>query len=333
MIKNIGLRIVGIALIFLAANWIYKTYFFEDFLQDHGTLLYYQQNALDADYLYYSASSEFSYDPENDTNQERITKLIGNHTDIPVKHVAEAAHHAGIFAPCVQQLNEGDVKGIVVVLNYRSFSPEWLESNNENSLLQSRTLYENRPVLINRLFMSLNAYEQHSNEEREKRFLEMFNSWPLPLDPPKNTIASWCAVEKYGDWTNPKRQLADHFIKNYGFVLHDQSPRMSDFDLIAQYAKERKLSLLYVLIPENIELAKELLGNDIIQIMNQNRKFLMDRYDRPNDNQYVLDLMDLLKDENFIDRKYPTEHYNFEGRNQVAQQVAGYLEKIESQEK
>jgi len=329
ILKNIVIRLGLVALLFCGANFIYNQFFFIDFLQDHGTLLYYQQNALDADYLYYSASSDFSYDPKNDTNTDRISTIIDDNTTIKLKHVTEAGHHAGIFAPAIERLDENEVKGIVIVLNYRSFSPEWLESYNENSLLQSRVLYEDRPNLANRVLMSLNAYDQVPDKEREEHFLAMFRDWKLPLEAPKNTIDSWCQVEKYGDWRNPKRQLADHLIKNYAFDLHENSPRMSDFDQIAKSASEKNLNLIFVIIPENVELADSLLGEDIISIMNKNRAFLKKRYHKPNENQHVLDIMDILKDENFTDRDYPTEHYNFEGRNKVAMEVANLLNTIE----
>lgn len=329
LIKKIGVRILAISLLFAGANWIYNKFFFINFLQDHGTLLYYQENALDADYLYYSASSDFSYDPKTDTNKDRISKIIDENTSFKLKHVTEAAHHAGIFAPAIGRLKENEVKGIVVVMNYRSFSPEWLESFNENSLLQSKVLYEDRPNLVNRVLISLNAYDQVSDKEREENFLAMFKNWKLPLEAPKNTIESWCQVEKYGDWRNPKRQLADHIIKNYAFDLHQNSPRMSDFDQIAVLASEKKLNLIFVIIPENTELSDSLLGKDIISIMNKNRSFLTNRYHKPHENQYVLDIMDILEDDNFIDRLYPTEHYNFEGRKKVAVEIANYLNTIE----
>jgi hypothetical protein len=328
LFQKIALRLVFIALVLVLGNWIYSRWFYDDFLDEHGSLLLMQKDHSDADYLYYSASSEFSYHP-NDTNTSRITKLIDEQTKASVKPVALAAHHAGIFAEVIQHLKTNEVKGLIVSLNYRSFSPEWLESHNENSLLQSKVLYGKRPALLNRLLMSLNAYDQVSNDEREKRFLEMFREWKLPYGAPKNTIESWCMVEKYGDWRQPKRQLADHYIKNFAFVLHENSPRMSDFDRIAQMANERNLNLIFIIIPENMEEAHELLGNDLTDLMNKNREFLRKRYHRPKQQQYVLDIMDILNDENFIDRKFPTEHYNFEGRKAVADTIASFLNSIE----
>jgi len=158
----------------------------------------------------------------------------------------------------------------------------------------------------------------------------MFKDWPLPFASPKNTIDNWCAVEKYGDWTSPKRQLADHFIKNYAIVLHEESPRMKDFDRIAEITEKKNLNLLYVIIPENMELADSLLGSDLIDLMNTNRDFLLKRYHNPEKKQYVLDIMDILRDQNFLDRGFPTEHYNFEGRNKIAIEVAKYLNNIEN---
>ncbi|MGB0403909.1 MAG: hypothetical protein ACPGEG_07415 [Salibacteraceae bacterium] len=328
IIKNIAIRLILFIAILIGANWIYTKYFLNDFLDVHGSLLLTQIKNSDADYLYYSASSEFSYDAENDTNKSRITKLIDQQTPFSIKPVTSSAHHAGIFAPVIQQLNSESVKGIVVVLNYRSFSPEWIESFNENSLQQSKVLYEDRPHLLNRLLVSLNAYKPLSDQERTANFKRMFIEWKLPYPAPKNTIDSWCMVEKYGDWRNPKRQLADHFIKNYAFVLNENTPRISDFDKISEIAKDKNLQLLFVIIPENMELANELLGSDLTDLMNTNRTYLNARYDHPEQNQHVLDIMDLLNDDNFTDREFPTEHYNYEGRLKVATTISKKLKEL-----
>lgn len=329
-IKTIALRLLLLTTILIGSKWIYVQYFLNDFLDEHGSLLLTQIKNSDANYLYYSASSEFSYDAKNDTNKSRITKLIDDQTPFSIKPVTSSAHHAGIFAPVIQQLESESVKGIVVVLNYRSFSPEWIESFNENALQQSKVLYENRPHLLNRLLLSLNAYKPLTDQERTDNFKRMFLEWKLPYPAPKNTIDSWCMIEKYGDWRNPKRQLADHFIKNYAFVLNENTPRISDFDNIAQIVKEKEMQLLFVIIPENMELANELLGTDLTDLMNTNRKFLSARYHNPNQKRFVLDIMDLLNDDNFTDREFPTEHYNYEGRLKVANEISKTLIELEN---
>jgi hypothetical protein len=328
LVKNIALRVVAIILLFTGANWLYTSYFQVGFLDVHGSLLHNQMQSTDADYLYYSASSEFSCTIK-DTNRKSITELMNDQLELNTKPVVLAAHHAEMFAEVIQHLKPNEVTGIIVSLNYRSFSPEWLESHNENSLQQAKTLYAKRPALINRFLLSLNAYDQVDNKTREERFLRMFKEWKLPYAPPKNTVESWCMVEKYGDWRSPKRQLADHYIKNYAFVLHEKSPRLSDFDRISVLAQERNLRLIYVIIPENMEEANDLLGHDLINLMNTNRVFLKERFHKPNQNQFVLDIMDCLNDTNFTDRGFPTEHYDYQGRKQVADSIAHLLNTLE----
>lgn len=326
--KKIAIKLLAIIAIAVASNWVYNQWFLDTFLDDHGVLLYNQRKYANADYLYYSASSEFNYDIKNDTNKSRITTLMQPLTPYQVKPVTNAARHAGVFADVIEHLPKGKNKGIIVIMNYRSFSPEWLESHNENAVLQSGAMYKNRPMLANRFLLSLNVYDQIPNHQREERFKAMFKEWKLPYPAPKNNIENWCMVEKYGDWRQPKRQLADHFIKNYAFVLHENSPRMADFDKISREAQEKELQLIYIIVPENMELANEMIGKDLTRLMDSNRVFLTQRYHKPEQDQYVLDLMYLLNDRNFNDRHFPNEHYNYEGRLKVAQEVSAYLKLI-----
>ena len=76
------------------------------------------------------------------------------------------------------------------------------------------------------------------------------------------------------------------------------------------------------LLPENIDKAKELCGNDLIYLMKQNVSYLEKRY---GDKICFVDNLDMLRDSCFIDREWPTEHYNFYGRDQIAIRIAKVL--------
>jgi hypothetical protein len=74
---------------------------------------------------------------------------------------------------------------------------------------------------------------------------------------------------------------------------------------------------------ENMEKAQQLLGNDLLFLMQQNRDLLMQRYNK--DGVTVVDNLDAVPNEEFIDQDWTTEHYAQRGRRIVASNVAQSL--------
>jgi hypothetical protein len=118
--------------------------------------------------------------------------------------------------------------------------------------------------------------------------------------------------------------LACHYIKAYGFQIDTlKNPRIADFDAIAELARERGWRLVFNLMAENMEKAEELVGEDLIFLMNQNRKLLKDHYGYRG--VLVVDNLDVVEDEQYIDRDWTTEHYAEKGRKAIARRVAEAL--------
>ncbi|MEM9022664.1 MAG: DUF4843 domain-containing protein, partial [Bacteroidota bacterium] len=215
-----------------------------------------------------------------------------------------------------------NVKTWIVAMNLRSFGPGWVHSPLESALMKSNVMLAPRPPLINRFLVSLHAYDNRTAEERRQRKKLQWDQDSLPYAPPQHTVSSWCAVKKWpGD--QPRRGLADHFIKNFGWVLRDSNPRVADFDAIAAAAREQQVQLIFHILPENLALADSLVGPDLTNLIKQNRDFLTARY---RDQAIVVDNLDLVPDEEFTDRDFPTEHYTQQGRKRVAVSLAVALE-------
>lgn len=74
---------------------------------------------------------------------------------------------------------------------------------------------------------------------------------------------------------------------------------------------------------ENTQKAEQLVGEDLIYLMNENRKLLKDYYGSKG--VLVVDNLDCVDDEQYIDRNWTTEHYAEKGRKTIARRVAGEL--------
>ena len=119
-------------------------------------------------------------------------------------------------------------------------------------------------------------------------------------------------------------QLACHYIKNYGFWITDDNPRVKDFDTIVTLCHERGWNLVFNLMAENVDKANELVGKDLMFLIKRNRDYLLDRYGNT-DGVKVVDNLNLVRDVNFIDQDWTTEHYYEEGRRIIAHHLAQTL--------
>ena len=118
--------------------------------------------------------------------------------------------------------------------------------------------------------------------------------------------------------------MACHYVKSYAFNINDENPRVADFDAIVELCHERGWHLVLNLMAENVDKPNELLGDDILFLMRRNRDYLLQRYGSLDD-VVVVDNMSLVRDVNFIDQNWTTEHYYEEGRRIVADNLAQTL--------
>lgn len=322
MIKKIGIRIILLVVIVTLSNFIYTATTYESDLQSEGNVLRkFERGVEQADILYFSASPNASIHP-NDTDQRTMAQMMDEL--IPQQKlvaVDTGGIHAGVFKKLIVRIPEkSNVKTVVVNMNYRSFGMGWIQSTLENAIQKQMVLYLSTPAIINRFLQGLNYYDALPDKERERIMQSHWKNDKLPFSAPRNNVTDWCAVEKWGDWTNPKRQLADHYIKNFAFVLDDQNPRVKDFDEIVQICKEKKLELIFVILPENLKECETLVDKDLVDLMKSNKDWLVNRYTEMG--AEVVDCFDNVADSCFTERHFPSEHYNQIGRMIVAKAVA-----------
>jgi hypothetical protein len=244
--------------------------------------------------------------------------------DYKIMSVDTGAIHAGVFRKLIELIPvNSKTRKIIVHLNYRSLGIGWIQSRLENAILKEMPFYNNYPAIVCRYLQGLNAYEATSDEERERIMLNYWATKPLPFDPPKNTVKTWCAVEKWANEDVTKRQLADNYIKNFAFTIEEDNPRIVDYDKIVDLCKDKHIELIYVILPENLEEAAYLVDEDLSQLMIENKNILKQRYLEKG--VTVVDCFELLGTEHFSEKHFPSEHYFEYGRQEIAKRIIEVL--------
>ena len=127
--------------------------------------------------------------------------------------------------------------------------------------------------------------------------------------------------DEHGNTDYAQTELACHYIKAYGFQIDTlKNPRIADFDEIVELARKRGWNLVFNLMAENMQKAEELVGEDLLFLMNENRELLLNYYQSKG--VMVVDNLSLVDDAQFIDQNWTTEHYAEKGRKTVAKHVA-----------
>ena len=324
--------------ILFVLNAIYKQTFWKEDREKHAGLL----DSLDkvvynSDLIYFAESSNFSF-LDGEKNQKSISGLLqGYLPDIRINAVNKGALHAGLFLSLCKNIPEGSpVKTIVVTMNLRSFNANWINSKLETQLMQQNVMLQPYPPLVNRFLLAFMAYDNKREEERKEI---IFNTWKteklvFPYEAKYSTTWEWdtTLANGYfllpdGRWDMPKIQLATTYVKSYAFQIDTlKNPRIKDFDKICKYAQKRGWNIVFNLLAENTEKANELVGEDLVFLIKQNRDLLVQRYREMG--ATVVDNLEVVANEDYIDQDWTTEHYVVRGRKQVAYNVALALQKI-----
>jgi hypothetical protein len=327
--KKLGLRLVFIAGILVLSNAVYTHFFWRNDLYNEAEMLLELLEIQDSsDVLYFGESSNFSYNPHSDSLQDPISDFISYHyPELNFGTINSSAYHAGIFLPLIKQITSERVKTVIVTMNLRTFDQAAIHSELESALTKKTAMYEARPPLMNRLLMSLKYYDHTPAVERSRQLWEEWTYDTLVSDSftfPAPTIKRWCELVKFPDSNGienmPKRQLADHYIKAYAFLLDDDNPRVKDFDAIVSVAEEKGIKLVFSIMAENTEYADSLVGGNLVSLMRSNAEYLMERY--TNANVRVVNNLELVPGSDYTDQDWTTEHYGQYGRQVLARNVA-----------
>ncbi|MDO9510325.1 MAG: hypothetical protein Q7J34_01080 [Bacteroidales bacterium] len=332
MIKKLLIRLAIILALVFVFNLVYKNYFLKDDLMKIPIYDSLQSHKCCSEILYLAESSNLTV-ANTDTDRRRISDMISDYyPGLEFGTVNYGAIHGSVYYKLMENIpDENRVKTLIITLNMRSFGADWIYSKLESLLQRDNVMMDvSRPPLINRFFLGLKAYDNRMENERREQVGDAWekNILRFPYDFPYRNVNAWDRAladgsfkKADGSWDMPKIQLATSYVKTYGFQIDTLSnPRIADFDKIVEYAHSRGWNIVLNLLAENVEKAKELAGKDLIYLMQQNRDLLVKRYTRMG--ALVVDNLEAVPSEQFIDSTWTTEHYAEKGRKIIAQNVA-----------
>ncbi len=335
-IKKYLLPFSLIIIALIISNFIYTKLFFENNIQINSSVINTVRDIPDSAQVLYIGESSNNRTHFLDKDKRKISGFIDDYfPKLKIASITQPAYHAGAYYVLLQNIpDKSKIKTIIVTLNFRTFDANWRYSNLETAIQKELVLIKPEyPPLFRRFLLSFKGYDHKSDREREAQFKHDWevNILKFPYNFPYKNVVQWdsgMALKgfKVDDSirNDPLTALACHYIKTYAFQIDTNSnPRIKDFDKIIRLAHKRHWNVIFNLIGENVQQANELVGKDLIFLINQNKELLLNRFRKMG--ALVVDNLDSIPEDQFIDRNWTTEHYREFGRKIIAYNVAQTL--------
>ncbi|MGZ4090779.1 MAG: DUF4843 domain-containing protein, partial [Bacteroidia bacterium] len=285
------------------------------------------------DIVYFGESSNMTTD-DKDSVKKSISELVaGQLPGVSLVTIDTFAVHAGIYKKWIEQFSPANKpKEIIITMNLRSFGASWIYSKLESSILKSVRLSQTPFAGFNRLFLALRMPGDKTSIERQREVVSAWKKEELYLQPPfpykttkewDDSMAAKLKNENFTYADSSRIMLACHYIKAFAFNIKEMNPRVKDFDAIAGWAAENKVKLCFNILAENINLADSLVGKELVYLMRKNRDFLVRRYSGKG--VVMIDNLEKVEPEYFIDKNWTTEHYTDKGRIKIAKNIVEHL--------
>lgn len=336
ILQKIAAKTFLLAVVLVVLNSLYAFLLWDADVEEHSFFKTAVRNLpSETELLYIGESSNITFSPK-DADKRSISAFLSDHfPNKPLYDITKPASHAGTYYSLLKHLPEDmDLGTVVVTLNLRSFNAQWIHSRLEPALQQDLQLLRPYPALLNRFLLALNTDNQVTQREESERVYKQWKEEDLhfPYDFPHANVVEWyqhleAELRANDDWDNLENvELASHYIKAYAFHIDTlTNPRIKDFEAIAQLAKEQGWHLVFNLLAENVEKAEALLGEDLSYLMEQNRALLVDYFSRRG--VEVVDNLNALPNEQFVEQDWTSEHYAEKGRKYIAKNLALNLRK------
>lgn len=319
--KRIGLLIIFV----LGVAFVYEKFVYQTTLQSEGWLKKIGERsfAKHPDILYFSASPNCAYF-EGDIDKRSIHQFIQDSLNqlITIDAIDTGSMHAGIFLHALRQFPKGyRPKQIVMDLNLRSFGNRWIHSDLENSFQRNLVYWNHLPGLYNRFQAFLKNYKYIQQAERNELIFydDAFNK--LPFSGNCQTVKKWTdSLDKRADHAD---KMGREMVAQFGFTIDSTNPMLLYYQQIVDFCQLKKIPLLLVILPENLEEMENKAGKNLKRICLKNVLFLTQYFK----NQKVELINDVgLLNKSYFYEPFPTEHYIAAGRKKVANSILGKLE-------
>lgn len=325
IIPRLGyIAVLLVASIAIYNKWVWPmdryehAYFLDQLVQDQDS----------SDLIYIGESSNFwSHKDSGDIRE--ISKMIEHKSGRKVLNLSRSAYHMGIYRPLFSHFNElSQLRDVVLTVNLRTFGPSCVHSTIETSLQKDRIFLLKEMPIIKKMRAVFSLYDNRNEKERDARMWENWTADTLSLNDsilPYHTVKEWCGVTKFpdslGQENMPKRVLADHYVKAYGFNLHKANPRIMDLDAIVALAAQSNYHLHLLILSENTQWADSLAGKDMGNLIRENRDYIIKRYKGKHANVHLIDNLETVPAQYFGEKDWTTEHYFWQGRALIADSV------------
>lgn len=326
LVIYISSRFALLLSIVLIGAQLHEKFFYPEIKKEEGWLqtLAEKQLVKTPDVIYFSSSPNKALGPD-DTDRRFISQMIQDSIDLHLEAIDTGAIHAGIFYSILKKIPKDQLPEIIVMnLNIRSHGANWIHSGLENSLQRNFVYWNNNPGVINHLVASTKWYEYKSPAEHQRaiEYAEKFAE--LPFGGSHRTIKTWCDSLFS---VNKESEEGLTMIRHFAFTIDENNDQLKRFDMIAAWARENKIPLIFVILPENVEKMGKLVGPNLPELVRRNAVFLETRYKKRG--AHVLNLYNKAPEEVFFE-SFPTEHYRSQGRATVASAIAREIRKIQT---
>ena len=336
IIRKLLFKTLMVLLLLAVLDGVYFFTLYPKDLEKHCSLMAISQRAKDGVDIVYLGESSNHTRSKQDTDKRFICEMIDDL--LPEYHVgnlAKDACHAGIYYDILRNISRrSNVKTAIVTINMRSFATEWLYSDLEPALRKEQVMMRKGPALYRRMLLAFMPKTSWTEEERSELLRNGFEqetlTFPYPF-PYRNAIEWDTAVGRYCvlfDGSRPSLDtiaLACHHIKHFAFNLDDNNPRIKDLDNIVKLCQKRGWQPVFNILAENVDQIDSLCGPDLLFLLNQNVQYVIDRYEAMG--VITVNNLTAVRDASFLDRDFPTEHYDQTGRLAIAENVAATLKR------
>ena len=338
-LKKLLIKLLILGMVLISLNYAYIFSFYEKDLSKNSDIVnkVINEENENADIIYVGESSNVTFRGD-DLDKRPISAFLKDY--FPRKkigNITKEAAHAGIFYHLLNIIPENyPVKTVIITMNLRSFDAGWIYSDLETPLQKSLVLIRPYPPLFNRMMLSFKDYEIKSETERQAQIFEQWktDSFSMPYPFQFKDVIDWDSMTNKKGILNPDgtrnqelTELACNYIKTYAFQIDTlKNPRIRDFDKIVALAKDRNWNLVFNILAENTDKAMDLVGKDLVFMIRKNRDLLVSRYSK--NGVIVVDNLEDIPNEEFVDQNWTTEHYAEKGRRQIASNVAFALKKF-----
>ena len=334
IIQKLLFKLLVLLAVLTVLDILYYFTLYKKDLKENTTLMEISQRANEGvDIIYLGESSNFYY-AESDTDRRFISMMIED--SLPghrVGNLTKGACHAGIYYGIMRNIpRKSDVKTAIVTVNMRSFTSEWIYSNLETPLRKELIMLKKAPSLYKRMLLAFKAYPTWTEKERSTLIKRGFmrQTFTLPHPFPYQNANEWdhgvgyyCTLYNGHQPSLDSVAMACHHIKHFACTLDDKNPRIKDLDKIVTLCKKRGWQPVFNILAENVDQIDILCGPDLLYLLDKNVQYVIERYEKMG--VITVNNLNAVRDADFFDRDFPTEHYRQTGRRAVAKNVTDAL--------